>query len=152
MQQGTAARIGPPHSIGKSLFECIIQDYAVSDNLKRHGKICEGDSMAFADTLKTLPGVSHLAALILIDPGSGGVVHTIENKPGQIGSLTVYNHLAQKFGAITPEAARYGLELYGEHTDDARANPGKHPNVDRLISLSTGSHSLHVKTRPSGIA
>lgn len=102
--------------------------------------------MAFAETLKKLPGVSHLSALELIDAESGGVLHTIENKPGQIGSLTVYNHLASAFGAITPEAARHGLELYGEHTDDARANPGKHPNVDRLISLSTGTRSLHVRT------
>lgn len=102
--------------------------------------------MAFAETLKTLPGVSHLRALMLIDAASGDVVHTIENKPGQIGSLTVYNHLALTFGAITPEAARCGLDLYGEHTDDARANPGKHPNVDRLLALSTTGRSLHVKT------
>lgn len=108
--------------------------------------------MAFADTLKTLPAISHLSALVLIDSSSGDEVHTIENKPGQIGSLTVYHHLAQKFGAITPEAARYGLELYGEHTDDARAHPGKHPNVDRLISLSSGGPSLNVKALPSASA
>lgn len=105
--------------------------------------------MAFADTLKTLPGISHLAALQLIDPAHGGVVHTIENKPGQTGSLAVYNHLAQKFGAITPEAAKHGLELYGEHTADARAHPGKHPNVDRLIALSAGVTSLRVQAIPA---
>ena len=49
--------------------------------------------MAFADNLKTLPGVSHLAALNLID-AADAVVATIENKPGQAGSLAVYNHLA----------------------------------------------------------
>lgn len=106
--------------------------------------------MTFAETLKTLPGVSHLAALALVDPASGQVVHTIENKPGQTGSLTVYNYLAATFGAITPEAAKRGLELYGEHTADARTNPGKHPNVDRLIALSTGEASLRVRTVPSG--
>lgn len=100
--------------------------------------------MAFADTLKTLPGISHLAALQLIDVVSGDVIHTIENKPGQIGSLAVYNHLAQTFGTITPEAAARGLELYGEHTTDARANPGKHPNVDRLIALSVNGKSMRV--------
>lgn len=102
--------------------------------------------MAFADTLKTLPPVSHLAALQLSDADSGAVVATIEHKPGQIGSLAVYNHLAQKFGAITPEAAAHGLELYGEHTADARANPGKHPNVDRLIALIASGKTLRVKT------
>ncbi len=106
--------------------------------------------MAFADTLKTLPGVSHLAALQLIDAVGGDVVHTIENKSGQIGSLAVYNHLAQAFGAITREAAVRGLELYGEHTTDARANPGKHPNVDRLIALGASGTTLRVKTIPAG--
>ena len=106
--------------------------------------------MAFAETLKTLPGIAHLAALQLIDSVSGAVVHTIENKPGQGGSLAVYNHLAQTFGAITPEAAARGLELYGEHTTDARANPGKHPNVDRLLGLLASGKTLGVKTMPVG--
>jgi hypothetical protein len=101
--------------------------------------------MAFADTLQTLPAVSHLAGLQLIDPASGDVVHTIENKPGQIGSLAVYNHLALTFGTITGEAAARGLELYGEHTTDARAHPGKHPNVDRLIALGASGKTLVVK-------
>ena len=108
--------------------------------------------MAFADTLKTLPGVSHLAALELIDAVSGNVVHTIENKPGQIGSLAVYNYLSQTFGSITREAAARGLELYGEHTTDARANPGKHPNVDRLIGLNASGQTLRVKTIPASAA
>lgn len=101
--------------------------------------------MAFADTLKTLPGVTHLSALQLTDAVSGEVVATIENKPGQAGSLVVYNHLAAKFGAITPEAARHGLDLYGEHTADARANPGKHPNIDRLIALAASGKTLKAK-------
>ncbi|HLA33939.1 MAG TPA: DUF2322 family protein [Rhodocyclaceae bacterium] len=91
--------------------------------------------MAFADNLKQLPRISHLAALQLID-GAGTVVATIENKAGQVGSLTIYNHLGQIYGAIDADAARKGLELYAEHTADARANPGKHPNIDRLIALS----------------
>ncbi|MDQ8021606.1 MAG: DUF2322 family protein [Moraxellaceae bacterium] len=100
--------------------------------------------MAFADNLKHLPGVSHLAALQLLD-ADGTVVATIEHKQGQIGSLTLYNHLAQTYGAITPDAARKGLELYAEHTDDARTNPGKHPNIDRLFALETSGNSLRVK-------
>jgi hypothetical protein len=105
--------------------------------------------MAFADTLKSLPSIAHLAALQLIDPASGKVVHTIENKPGQAGSLAVFNHLATTFGAITPAAAARGLELYAEHTADARANPGKHPNIDRLIALASGGSTLQVKVVPA---
>lgn len=100
--------------------------------------------MAFADNLKQLPGVSHLAALQLLDE-AGQVLATIENKPGQAGSLAVYNHLAQLFGALGPEAAKKGLELYAEHSEDARLNPGKHPNIDRLIGLLERGESLRVK-------
>lgn len=97
--------------------------------------------MAFADNLKQLPRVSHLAAIQLLDR-EGAVTATIENKPGQTGSLSVYNHLGQIYGAITAEAARKGLELYAEHTDDARQNPGRHTNIDRLMALATDDKSL----------
>ncbi len=100
--------------------------------------------MTFAETLKQLPKVSHLAALHLID-ADDAVVGMIENKSGQGGSLAVYNHLAQLYGAISPEAARKGLELYAEHTEDARLNPGKHPNIDRLIGLVERGETLRVK-------
>ena len=94
--------------------------------------------MAFADKLKTLPGVSHLASI-------HEVVATIENKPGQAGSLAVYNHLAQIHGAITPDAATQGIEIFAEHGEDARLNPGKHPNIDRLIGLLERGETLRVK-------
>ena len=100
----------------------------------------------FAATLKQLPGVAHLDAIDLVD-AEGQVVATIENKPGQTGSLAVYNHLGQIFGAITDEAARKGLDLYAEHTEDARAHPGKHPNIDRLIELSSGDTMLRLRHR-----
>lgn len=100
--------------------------------------------MAFADILKQLPKISHLAALNLID-ASDSIVGTIENKAGQAGSLAVYNHLAQLYGAIGPEAAKKGLELYAEHSDDARVNPGKHLNIDRLIGLIERGETLRVK-------
>lgn len=100
--------------------------------------------MAFADNLKQLPKVSHLASLQLIDK-EGAVVATIENKPGQTGSLAVYNHLAQLYGAITVEAAKKGLELYAEHAVDTQSHPGKHPNIDRLVTLVTEGGQLRVK-------
>ncbi|AUL99242.1 MAG TPA: DUF2322 family protein [Pseudothauera hydrothermalis] len=100
--------------------------------------------MTFAENLKQLPGVSHLAAIELID-AEGAVVGRIENKPGQAGSLAVYNHLAQLYGAIGPDAAARGLEIYAEHTADAHANPGKHPNIDRLIALIERDETLKVK-------
>jgi hypothetical protein len=95
-------------------------------------------AMNFAERLKQLPSVSHLAALQLLD-ADGQVLATIENKPGQAGSLAVYHALAAKHGSITSAAAAEGLEWYGEHLADARANPGKHPNIDRLLAWAQGA-------------
>jgi hypothetical protein len=101
--------------------------------------------MAFAENLKQLPKISHLAGIQLID-ATGAVVALIENKPGQAGSVAVYNHLGQIFGAITPDAAKKGLEIYAEHTADARLNPGKHANIDRLLALcAEGAGTLRIK-------
>ena len=98
----------------------------------------------FAANLKKLPGISHLAAINLLD-ADGNVLVVIENKPGSQGSLAVYNHLAQTYGAITPDAARKGLELFAEHAENARTNPGKHPNIDRLVALLEEKRTLRIK-------
>ena len=98
----------------------------------------------FAENLKKLPGISHLAAINLLD-GEGNLVVAIENKAGSQGSLSLYNHLGQTYGAITPDAARKGLELYAEHTEDARLHPGKHPNIDRLFEVAEKKLTLRVK-------
>ena len=98
----------------------------------------------FADNLKKLPGISHLAAINLLD-AEGNLLVAIENKAGSQGSLAIYNHLAQTFGAITPEAARKGLELFAEHAEDARSHPGKHPNIDRLLGLIEEKKTLRIK-------
>ncbi len=100
--------------------------------------------MNFADTLKQLPKVSHLAAIKLLN-AEGEEIAQIENKPGQAGSLAVYNHLAQIYGAITPAAAKKGIELYAEHSEDALAHPGRHPNIDRLIAIDDATKALRVK-------
>ncbi len=102
--------------------------------------------MNFADRLKQLPSVSHLAALHLL-AADGQVLATLENKPGQAGSLAVYAALAALYGGrITPAAAQLGLEWYAEHTQDALAHPAKHPNIDRLLAWSEGSECYAVQT------
>ena len=101
--------------------------------------------MNFAERLKTLPSVAHLASLDLLD-SSGQAIATLYNKPGQAGSLAVYHALAQQHGGqITPAAAALGLEWYAEHTADAAAHPGKHPNIDRLVDWSRGTVSHQVQ-------
>ena len=103
--------------------------------------------MAFSDNLKQLPPVAHLASLQLID-AQGAVVATIENKPGQAGSLAVYAALAERHGRINAAAAQEGLDIYAEHTLDARAYPGKHPNIDRLLAWAEGTAAYGVTEVP----
>jgi hypothetical protein len=101
--------------------------------------------MNFAERLKTLPSVAHLASLDLLD-ADGTVIATLHNRPGQAGSLAVYHALAQQHGGtITPAAAELGLQWYAEHTLDAEANPGKHPNIDRLVQWSQGVATFLVR-------
>lgn len=100
--------------------------------------------MSFTENLKKLPGISHLAAINLLD-ADGNVVAAIENKAGSQGSLAVYNHLAQTYGSINAETARKGLEIFAEHTEDERVNPGKHPNIARLLQIEAGAPALRVK-------
>ncbi len=93
--------------------------------------------MAFKDNLEALPQVSGNALILLDD--SGIEVARIANGPGTAGSFCVYAYLAGKWGGINAEAAEEGLRLYAEHTEDARMNPGRHPNIDRLFEIqSTG--------------
>jgi hypothetical protein len=99
----------------------------------------------FSDNLSQLPAMDTLAAIELIDQ-SGAPVAKIENKPGQAGSLRVYAWLAETLGAITPEAAELGLKIYAEHTQDARTNPGKHPNIDRLFNIKSQDQTLRVNS------
>ena len=100
--------------------------------------------MAFADNLKQLPPVTHLAELQLLD-AAGNVVATIENKPGKAGSLAVYAALAAKHGSINAAAAEEGLHLFAEHTEAAHAHPGSHPNIDRLLDIMATGQALTVR-------
>ncbi len=104
--------------------------------------------MKFSERLQQLPSVAHLAALQLLGP-DGTVIATIENKPGQGGSLAVYHALAALYGgSIAPAGAALGLEWYAEHTADAQAHPGKHPNIDRLLTWAQGTGTYAVRLIP----
>lgn len=99
----------------------------------------------FAEILSTLPPVDGISRVELSPPGSNNIAAVIENKPGQAGSLRVYHALWQKHGCIDAAAAQEGLTLYAEHTADARAHPGKHPNIDRLLQISAQGLSYKVR-------
>ncbi|MFC7408875.1 DUF2322 family protein [Hydrogenophaga atypica] len=105
--------------------------------------------MNFADQLKQLPAIAHVAAIELLD-ASGQVLDRIPNQPGKAGSVAVYHALAQQHGGvITPAAAAQGLALFCEHTAAARAHPGSHPNIDRLLAWAEGTASHAVRVVPA---
>jgi hypothetical protein len=88
----------------------------------------------FAANLANLPPVDSLRGIELHGPD--GEREEIINQPGSQGSLRVYAFLLGKHGALTRAAACEGLDLFAEHTPDAQANPGRHPNIDRLLTIA----------------
>ena len=99
--------------------------------------------MSFADNLKKLPGISHLAAINLLD-ADGNVVAAIENKAGSQGSLARYNHLAQTTVSINAEAAKKAWRFspsMARTNGPIRANP----NIARLLQIEAGAPALRVK-------
>lgn len=96
---------------------------------------------SFKDNLHRLPSIEGLVRIDLIDP-AGAVVASIENQPGKQGSLAVYHYLHQSFGVLDAKAAAHGLDIFAEHTVDARNRPGAHPNIDRLLDIVAGSAPL----------
>ena len=101
----------------------------------------------FADILPTLPAIDGIAALSLHN-AAGEQVALLENKPGSAGSVRLYHALWLQHGCINHAAAQQGLALYAEHTADALAFPGKHPNIDRLLAVQEGD-SLSVTVIPA---
>jgi len=98
----------------------------------------------FSENLRQLPSVDGLARIDLVDAG-GAVLASIENQPGKQGSLAVYQYLGQSFGKLDAAAAEHGLQIFAEHTADARNRPGAHPNVDRLLAIAAGGAPLQIK-------
>ena len=99
---------------------------------------------SFKDNLQLLPSADNLTRIELCD-ANGALVDTIENQPGKQGSLVVYQYLAQTFGAIDAQAAAHGIDVFAEHTADAKNRPGAHPNIDRLLDILAGNPPLTVK-------
>ncbi|MDX9950730.1 MAG: DUF2322 family protein [Methylophilaceae bacterium] len=105
----------------------------------------------FTDILPTLESADHIQTIHLFYP-DGSRAGKIENRPGSAGSVRVYHHLWKKHGAIDAAAAKEGLKIYAEHTEDAENNPEKHPNIDRLFEVISTQRTLRVEIaeKPKG--
>lgn len=90
--------------------------------------------MSFKEILETLPTIDHLTGLNVMDNET--IIHNIPAIPGKLGSLRLYNALAEKFnGKLNRTSAQQGVEWFAEHVEDAKVNPGKHPNIDLLFKV-----------------
>lgn len=97
----------------------------------------------FSEILANLENSEHIQKIELAK-ADGSLADVIENKPGSQGSVKVYHHLFKKWGCINKDAAKDGLKIYAEHTQDAEENPGKHPNIDRLFEVIEAGEVLTV--------
>lgn len=101
--------------------------------------------MQFKDYLTTFPAIDSLSGLDVLNL-DGEVVHTIPAIEGKLGSLKLYNALAEKFDCqLNAESAQQGLIWFAEHLDDAKQNPGKHPNIDLLLKVVAEKSQLTLK-------
>lgn len=98
----------------------------------------------FSETLVTLKSEAAISKIEIFSQ-SGALIGKIENKPGSSGSIKVYNHLYLEFGEINAEAALKGLEIFSEYTEEAKINPGSHPNIDRLFDVINDHKVLKIK-------
>ena len=90
--------------------------------------------MSFKEILETLPAIDHLTGLNVM--GGETIIHNIPAISGKLGSLRLYNALAKKFnGKLDRTSAQQGIEWFAEHVEDAKQNPGKHPNIDLLFKV-----------------
>ncbi len=101
----------------------------------------------FSQNLAALESVEAYARMELYGADSEPVA-VIENAPSSQGSLQIYYHVSLKWGGIGPAAARRALELYAEHVEDAKQNPGKHPNIDRLFEIIEKDEYYSVRCYP----
>jgi len=114
----------------------------------------------FADNLKKLPSVDNIERIDLYRQGATEddwePMGFIENKEGKRGSLAVYADLVDYANTVGNENILHsaeglqGMGLFSEHTEDARNNPGKHPNIDRLIDVFDGRYVMKVEIKYKG--
>lgn len=104
---------------------------------------------SFKDNLAQLPPIDAVGRVDLIDK-AGNVTASIENQPGKQGSLAVYQYLKLAVGTLDATAANHGLEVFAEHTADARNRPGAHPNIDRLLAIAAGGVPLTIEIIATG--
>ena len=79
-------------------------------------------TQSFKQVLNNLPDIEQIKKINLYDQNDN-LVDAIENMQGTQGSLKVYFYLYKNFKEINLSAAQKGLELFSEHTAEAKKIP-----------------------------
>jgi len=71
--------------------------------------------------------------------------HIIPNQEGKKASLQIYSAITTNDGYISVNEAKKGLSIFGDELrNEARINPGKHPNIDILENIVSSDSKLRV--------
>ncbi|RIY33962.1 hypothetical protein CJP74_00630 [Psittacicella melopsittaci] len=90
-----------------------------------------------------LPSASSVAAINIFD-GYNNLVEHLENKGDSQSSVQLLNYLSTIYdGVFDKDVAINGLSMYEDYLADALANPGKHPYLDLLLSLSVDQNAKY---------
>lgn len=100
-------------------------------------------STLFLENLEQFPSIEHVERIEFHQ--NGRLLSEVKNADGQKGSLALYFYLFKTMGVLDVSTAKRGLELYAEHTQDAKTTPGKHPNIDRLILIEATNQPMEMK-------
>lgn len=100
-------------------------------------------STLFSENLEQFPSIENIERIEFYK--GNHLLSEIKNTEGQRGSLSLYFYLFKTVGVLDASSAKRGLELYAEHTQDAKNSPGKHPNIDRLILIESTHEKMEMK-------
>lgn len=100
-------------------------------------------STLFSENLEQFPSIENIERIEFYQ--NGHLLSDVKNIDGQKGSLSLYFYLFRTMGILDTASAKRGLELYAEHTQDAKNHPGKHPNIDRLLLIQATNENMEMK-------
>jgi hypothetical protein len=100
-------------------------------------------STVFAENLEQFPAIDSVERIEFYQDGK--LLSSVYNVEGQKGSVALYFYLFKTMGTLDLAAARRGLELFAEKAAEAKATPGQHPNIDRLILVEATHQPMEMK-------
>ena len=110
----------------------------------RRGRVPPRRALAVCGLKENLQKLSPASSVARVEIPERG--HSIVAGPGKMASVQIYKAVSDRFGGTLDAAgAAWALEQYGEYVEDARQNPGSHPNIDLLFAVQDEGLALRVE-------